>query len=125
MERDELLIEAVKSYPCIYNSIDPDFKVQLRKENAWSAIADALGRTGTQHKYFHVGCVVSSIYNTSRRLPEEMENTQGKVCQGIEKEKDQKWGWSYYFMCTMGPNGPHGVPSRLCQAQKASLCGIK
>jgi hypothetical protein len=77
MERDELLIEAVKSYPCIYNSIDPDFKVQLRKENAWSAIADALRRTGMQHKYFRVGCcmcVVSFIY-TSRRLPEEIENT--------------------------------------------------
>ena len=48
MERDELLIEAVRDYPCLYNSKSADFKVLLKKENAWTAIAARLERTGEQ-----------------------------------------------------------------------------
>lgn len=48
MERDEALIEAVREYPCLYNSRSPDFKVQLKKENAWTAVADLLKRSGKQ-----------------------------------------------------------------------------
>lgn len=48
MERDELLIDAVREYPCLYNSKLPDFKVQLAKENAWTAIATLLDRTGEE-----------------------------------------------------------------------------
>ena len=46
MERDETLIEAVREYPCLYNSRSPEFKVQLKKENAWKAVAEVLERSG-------------------------------------------------------------------------------
>lgn len=46
MEADEALIDAVRGYPCLYNNRISDFKVQLKKENAWSAIAQMLGRSG-------------------------------------------------------------------------------
>ena len=49
MENDEQLIEAVRGYPCLYNSRLPDFKVLLMKENAWSAIAASLNRDGKLH----------------------------------------------------------------------------
>ena len=51
MERDELLINAVREYPCLYNSGISDFKVQLKKENAWTAIAELLGRSGEQDSF--------------------------------------------------------------------------
>ena len=40
VEQDELLIYAVRSYPCIFDVRNGDFKVALEKENAWKAIAD-------------------------------------------------------------------------------------
>ena len=46
MESDELLIGAVKEYPCLYNSKLADFKVLIKKENSWSAIAKLLQRPG-------------------------------------------------------------------------------
>ena len=47
VEQDELLIDAVRSYPCIYmyDVRNGEFKVALVKENAWKAIADTLQRT--------------------------------------------------------------------------------
>ena len=48
MERDEALIGAVREYPCLYNSRAPDFKVLMKKENTWTAIAEFLERTGEQ-----------------------------------------------------------------------------
>ena len=51
MERDELLIDAidaVRECPCLYNSRVPDFKVHLKKENAWTAVAGSLGKSGEQ-----------------------------------------------------------------------------
>lgn len=48
MEKDESLIEAVRAYPCLYNSKIADFKVQTKKENAWSTISESLDRTGKQ-----------------------------------------------------------------------------
>ena len=39
MERDEQLIEAVRDYPCLYNSKSADFKVLLKKENALTLVA--------------------------------------------------------------------------------------
>ena len=47
MESDELLIDAVRQYPCLYNSKSPGFKVLLKKENAWTTVAESL-RTGEQ-----------------------------------------------------------------------------
>lgn len=44
METDELLIDTIREYPCLYNSKLHDFKVQLVKENAWAAIATLLDR---------------------------------------------------------------------------------
>ena len=46
MERHKALIEAVREYPCLYNSRSREFKVQLKKENAWKAVAEALKRSG-------------------------------------------------------------------------------
>ena len=46
MEADEALIDAVREYPCLYNSRISDFEVQMKKENAWSAIAELLERSG-------------------------------------------------------------------------------
>ena len=46
MEKDEQLIDAVREFPCLYNSKSPDFKVTLKKENAWLKIAESLQRDG-------------------------------------------------------------------------------
>ena len=48
MERDELLVNAVREYPCLYNSKIADFKVLLKKENAWTTVAGSLERSGEQ-----------------------------------------------------------------------------
>ena len=48
MEKDEALIKAVRDYQCLYNSKSADFKVVLKKENAWTTIATKLNRTGEQ-----------------------------------------------------------------------------
>ena len=37
VEHDELLIYAVRSYPCIYDVRNGEFKVALVKDNAWKA----------------------------------------------------------------------------------------
>ena len=46
MEHNELLMNAVWSFPCIYDIRNGEFKVVLVKENAWKAIVDTLQRTG-------------------------------------------------------------------------------
>ena len=43
---DELLISEVKQHPRLYNTRCPQFKVALRKENAWKTVSTALGVTG-------------------------------------------------------------------------------
>ena len=50
MEKD---VEAVRDYQCLYNSKSADFKVVLKKENAWTAIAAKLERTGEQRYLLH------------------------------------------------------------------------
>ena len=45
VEQDELLIDAVRRYPFIYDVRNGEFKVALVKENAWKAIADTVQRT--------------------------------------------------------------------------------
>ena len=46
MEKDEQLFDAVREFPCQYNSKSPDFKVALKKENVWLKIAESLQRDG-------------------------------------------------------------------------------
>ena len=46
LEQDDLLIIAIRNYPCIYDVRSGDFKVAFVKENAWTAIAATLQRTG-------------------------------------------------------------------------------
>lgn len=46
MEQDEQLIDLVKTYPCLYDTKSADFKVNLKKENAWKAISNALAKPG-------------------------------------------------------------------------------
>ena len=33
------LISEVKEHPCLYNTKIPDYKISLKKENAWKAVA--------------------------------------------------------------------------------------
>ena len=40
---DERLIAEVREHPCLYNTKIADYKVLLKKANAWKAIAAALG----------------------------------------------------------------------------------
>ena len=53
MEKDEVLIEAVQDCQCLYNSKSTEFKVVLKKENTWTAIAAKLERTGEQRYRLH------------------------------------------------------------------------
>lgn len=46
MERDEQLIRAVSSYPCLYNRSLAEFRVQERRDEAWTSIAQAVGESG-------------------------------------------------------------------------------
>ena len=46
VEFDELLIYAVKEYPCLFNTKSNDFKVTWKKENAWKAVSKQLNSTG-------------------------------------------------------------------------------
>ncbi|CAL1672652.1 unnamed protein product [Lasius platythorax] len=41
-QSDELLIDAVRAYPHLYNHKDPNFKDHLMKENSWKEIALAV-----------------------------------------------------------------------------------
>ena len=45
VEQDELLIDDIRSYACIYDVRNGGFKVTLVKENALKAIVDTLQRT--------------------------------------------------------------------------------
>ena len=41
---DEKLICEVKEHPCLYNTKSADYKILLKKENAWKAVSAALGQ---------------------------------------------------------------------------------
>ena len=43
---DKKLIDLVRTFPCIYDIKSPDFKILLKKENGWEAIASSLDRKG-------------------------------------------------------------------------------
>ena len=43
---DELLVSEVKQHPCLNNTRTSDFRVQLKKKNAWKAVCTALDVTG-------------------------------------------------------------------------------
>ena len=62
MERDEQLIEAVRDYLVLYNSKSADFKVLLKKENAWTAVTTRLQRTGEQCTCIRCTIVISAFY---------------------------------------------------------------
>ena len=65
VEQDELLIDAVRSYPCIYDVRNGEFKVALVKENAWKAIADTLQRTMYA---WHCASFVASVVCTAEAV---------------------------------------------------------
>ena len=46
MEEDERLIDLTQSYTCLYDGKSADFKVTVKKENAWVAIAAAMEKNG-------------------------------------------------------------------------------
>ena len=43
---DETQINKVKEHPCLYNTKLSDYKVLLKKENAWKAISTAVKASG-------------------------------------------------------------------------------
>lgn len=43
IQKDEVLAEEVREYPCLYNKADKGYKEKDRKINAWRAVEDALG----------------------------------------------------------------------------------
>ena len=45
MEGDEALIDAVRAFPCLYNSKIAEFRVVTKKENAWKAVSMQLGKS--------------------------------------------------------------------------------
>lgn len=45
-ESDELLIDAVRAYPHLYNHQDPNFKNNLMKEKSWKEISLAVNIPG-------------------------------------------------------------------------------
>ena len=57
---DESLIREVREHPCLYNTKIPEYKIQLKKENAWKAIAGSLGNniTGYMHTYYLIGQLI-------------------------------------------------------------------
>ena len=50
-EFDEKLITSIQKYPCLYDNKSSDFKVSLKKENAWTAIASNMNCSGKQQMY--------------------------------------------------------------------------
>ena len=53
-EFDEKLITSVQKYPCLsclYDNKLSDFKVSLKKDNAWTAIASNMNCSGKQQMY--------------------------------------------------------------------------
>ena len=58
---DEQLIQAVKEHQCLYNTKSADYKIQLRKENAWKAIALALGENISGKLYWLTVFVVVGV----------------------------------------------------------------
>ena len=104
MDRDELLIEAVREYPCLYNSKIADFKILLKKENAWTAIAALLERTGERCNLYMAVIAGNGSKAVelaagfrerlchsfcSRGLSETMEGAEGEIRKG-DKEEDKK-----------------------------------
>ena len=53
---DEKLICEVKEHPCLYNTQIADYKIRLKKENAWKAVSAALGQniSGSFHEFSNV-----------------------------------------------------------------------
>ena len=60
VELDELLIDAVRSYPCIYDDRNGEFKVALGIENAWMAIADMYA--------WHCASFFASVVGTAKAV---------------------------------------------------------
>ena len=50
MERDELLIDAVRSYPCIYDIGSPKFKVALMKRECIESYCGDLAPSSVQQE---------------------------------------------------------------------------
>ena len=65
VEQDERLIDAVRSYHCIYDVRKGEFKVVLVKENVLKAIADTLQRTMYA---WHCASFVASVVCTAEAV---------------------------------------------------------
>ena len=49
-EFDEQLIYKVQEYPCLFNTRSSDFKVSIKKENAWIVIAKHMSIFGEKFR---------------------------------------------------------------------------
>ena len=60
-QNDELLIEMVRRYPCLYDKTAKDYKNARMREEAWRGIADVLNMTGrTKDNCFSIMVVRSN-----------------------------------------------------------------
>ena len=48
---DEKWITDVQQYPCLYNTKSGEFKIRLKKENAWTPIAGQMKSSGKKTMY--------------------------------------------------------------------------
>ena len=58
-----MIDDIVKTYPCLYDTKSADFKVNLKKENSWKAISNALARPG-ELKQCHVNTAQDFYHST-------------------------------------------------------------
>ena len=69
LEQDECLIDLVHSYPCLYDVKDTDFKVAIKKENAWIAIAMDMEKTDEFIRRMIMPAIGHPSYDTNILLP--------------------------------------------------------
>ena len=120
---DESLISEVREHPCLYNTRSPDFKVLLKKENAWKAIAASLGVSGellwSVSLVRHACTIIYYLIpiSCSRCLPEKMEDTEGEVYPWDKEEEREKWRSSRLnsYLATVGA---YEVSKGVHQAQR-------
>uniref|UniRef100_A0A1Y1L6N2 MADF domain-containing protein n=1 Tax=Photinus pyralis TaxID=7054 RepID=A0A1Y1L6N2_PHOPY len=82
-ERDELLIELIRTHPCVYNKALKEYKDSLMKENAWREIATILKNT--------VGEVQNRWLRIRQRYSKERKLREREGRSGMPAAKRKKW----------------------------------
>eukprot|EP00731_Ephydatia_muelleri_P016372 Em0009g796a len=78
---DETLINKVKEHPCLYNTKLSDYKVLLKKENAWKAISTAVKASDfVKHR-----CTTGNMEPSS--IPSDDEADNGVNCSSQRNDE--------------------------------------